>query len=58
MGFDALDVFYRLRVCPFCGKKLEVHPAARTMSCFLHGDFIIRDERDGSVTVAFRVINL
>lgn len=35
-----------LTVCPFCAKELEINPIASTKSCFVHGDFTVREDGD------------
>jgi len=33
-----------LKICPACGKELEIHPVSGWKACFLHGDFIISED--------------
>lgn len=47
-------IYKALKFCPVCGKNLEIHPLAGTMSCFSHGDFIVKVLKD-EVTVEFKI---
>lgn len=43
-----------LRFCPECGIRLEAHPNVECMiSCYFHGDFLIRWTDEG-VTIHWR----
>lgn len=33
-----------IKVCPVCGKELEIHPLTGWKACFLHGDFIVSED--------------
>ncbi len=34
-----------LKFCPECGKELELCPISNEIACFLHGNFIIREDK-------------
>lgn len=42
---DEINYYYRhLKFCPECGKELEKDPINGNFACFLHGDFLLRDD--------------
>jgi hypothetical protein len=41
---ETQDFYKFLKYCPECGKELERDPIAGTNACFLHGDFVIRND--------------
>ena len=42
---ESIDYYKYLKFCPECGKELEQNPINSNYSCFLHGDFQVRDRK-------------
>lgn len=39
------QVYDELKFCPECGKELEIPPISPWKACFLHGEFLIKNDK-------------
>jgi hypothetical protein len=41
---ELIHAYNALKFCPECRKPLEIDPLSGWKACFLHGDFIMRED--------------
>jgi hypothetical protein len=40
-----LTAYNMLNCCPVCQKDLEINPLSGFKACFMHGDFVIKEDK-------------